>query len=940
MSEYNSLVSMYERASAPRPAPVQEPVESEAQSVDMVPDPLTTEQLLDDDGYRRDARVVINYLDRKTRESRASVLPGPPDMQPAAAEREMPPERVFETEQDYARELNDRYSMMNANLGSMVLDYSRLKDAPLEVLQAFHRSFTRYTDSPTEWKHFVQGAKNAALDPFNWLGLSFIGGAVSRGLTQTALKSHMRNRLMAAAQVARSPATIAAVEGALFMGSEGAMQEDLEAQAEQREYEFANPAMDAAMGGLFGGALGAGVTAVPYAAEAAVSGVRQLHEIILQGLRSYDPAAGGVYNQNGVGRFTDTLDEALNYPGSETVQAEYVSRNPVVFTEPVVSAEEIAARLRLPPAQRKRIEQAIGTEPLPAHVAFDHPDVQNAIRTKGVDLVRYIEPMDGQPSWTSMTLEPRNFANIQKQLGAVGDLTKIPIAHQLPNELLVEGTGAKARFPVIQSWGPKRVDTMQNIDTALAAHPDAIRNEDGWYALMQDTMGGNAIPAPPRQAIKYANDPQAIADKLGQLRPEFREAVDKGITHTEINRALYESGEADAGTTGHILSWAFLSRGAGPLEQESAYADIADHLDPFLDKAAAGEMTAADVTAWKKLVQKVIPAGAPGRSVIHNANALGVFLHKVGQPIESEGGKSALAVVHEMMANGASTKDIRRKFMMITNTPGIDNKVFSFAMLAAGRHDVLILDRIQARHLWDDGDRFDRDNIYDGYRRTWSTGKVSNMGIAPLVGGPRGLMIYEALESQLLDVIEEGYALAGRGNEGSIGRFHWESWVIEGNQSVEHGTLKSIYGRGEHPPMVTEGKPGTFRSGGTYIKEGGESRWIYRDSNGVAYDFSPAEFDEFQKYIKKTSNGIIPGGFKVSTNEDGSARQAPWFNDPRVNRDALDAAIHRFGSPRNGPESEVPVETSSAGSTGRAGSRRADRGRRKKVARRKAGGDS
>ena len=32
----------------------------------------------------------------------------------------------------------------------------------------------------------------------------------------------------------------------------------------------------------------------------------------------------------------------------------------------------------------------------------------------------------------------------------------------------------------------------------------------------------------------------------------------------------------------------------------------------------------------------------------------------------------------------------------------------------AGRDDVLVMDRIQGRHLWDDG-RFEGANIYDGF---------------------------------------------------------------------------------------------------------------------------------------------------------------------------------------------------------------------------------
>ena len=73
--------------------------------------------------------------------------------------------------------------------------------------------------------------------------------------------------------------------------------------------------------------------------------------------------------------------------------------------------------------------------------------------------------------------------------------------------------------------------------------------------------------------------------------------------------------------------------------------------------------------------------------------------------------------MHKLMTDpNISAAKVRREFMNLTDRAGIDNKVVSFTLLVGGKDDVLVLDRIQGRHLWDDG-RFDGFNIYDGYAK-------------------------------------------------------------------------------------------------------------------------------------------------------------------------------------------------------------------------------
>ena len=118
---------------------------------------------------------------------------------------------------------------------------------------------------------------------------------------------------------------------------------------------------------------------------------------------------------------------------------------------------------------------------------------------------------------------------------------------------------------------------------------------------------------------------------------------------------------------------------------------------------------------------------------------------------------------------------------------------------------MLVMDRIQSRHLWDDG-RYEGKNIYDG---------INKGGLSKILVGPRGLMLTEMLENGMGDTVTQAYKMIGRPQDGSIGRMHWETWLIEGNQGVSQHAQAVRSGT----PIgggVTEGKLGTFSSGMTY----------------------------------------------------------------------------------------------------------------------------
>ena len=348
---------------------------------------------------------------------------------------------------------------------------------------------------------------------------------------------------------------------------------------------------------------------------------------------------------------------------------------------------------------------------------------------------------------------------------------------------------------------------------------------------------------------------------------------------------MYRSGEATPRTTTELFVWGILSRGAGPVQQESAYIDIIGSAGELIEKVTNGTFSAADEAIWRTTMSKALPAGSPGRQVTMNVNAAGKLLLELAStpPNSSE---TVLQTLHRMIGDEqASAAEIRRTFMSLTDKAGIDNKVVSFILLVSGRDDVLVMDRIQSRHLWDDG-RFDGFNIYDGYMKE---GTTAAEGLHGVMRGPRGLLVTEALEDGLRPMVQEAYRLVGREGDASLGRFHWETWVIDGEQVVDHGTLKAVATGNPIGTGVSEGKPGTFSSGMRYTRGTKGPVIEYPLSDGSSVYLTPDRMKQFEMYIKNPKNGIVPRGFKVTERTD-----VRWYERPEVDREALDAAARDY----------------------------------------------
>jgi len=302
---------------------------------------------------------------------------------------------------------------------------------------------------------------------------------------------------------------------------------------------------------------------------------------------------------------------------------------------------------------------------------------------------------------------------------------------------------------------------------------------------------------------------------------------------------------------------------------------------PMMEKVVNGTFDQADLDFWKDNMKKSLPEGSPGKQVTMNVNAAGKLLFELAKrPANSN--QTVLEIIHDMVSDpDIPAKEIRRKFMTLTESAGIDNKVVSFILLVAGRDDVLVMDRIQGRHLWDDG-RFGGENIYDGIG-------PSGEGLNGIFKGPRGLLVTEALEDAMRPNIQQAYEMVGRPQDASLGRFHWESWVIEGEQVVSHSTLQAISERTPIGKGVTEGKTDEFASGFRYIRGQQGPVQRYPLSDGSFVYMTPERAKEFLAFVKKPKSGIVPTGFKVTARAD-----VPWYERTEVNRSKLDEAARAY----------------------------------------------
>ena len=296
------------------------------------------------------------------------------------------------------------------------------------------------------------------------------------------------------------------------------------------------------------------------------------------------------------------------------------------------------------------------------------------------------------------------------------------------------------------------------------------------------------------------------------------------------------------------------------------------------------------------------------------------------------GGQTKLSAWHQILLDQSiSGQEARRLFHQIYEKSGVDNKVISFMLLAAGRKDVIVIDRIQANHFWGalenalgrkvirkDGSKID---LYEGFKspgkkdddfKKWARNPGphgTTRGLADVLAGARGALLYEAIEDILSKSMDDAYRLAGREGEASLGRFHWETWVINSGQEVGHDTLNVILkqAQGFDDPavgaFVSEGKFQQRRYGMKYaVLPNGEQAMVMATQNGDNYLFSPQQWANVISKLEKDGANvgaaddvgkIVPRGWKL---QDEKFENTPWYNRASVDRDNLDTIIRKYGT--------------------------------------------
>jgi hypothetical protein len=434
------------------------------------------------------------------------------------------------------------------------------------------------------------------------------------------------------------------------------------------------------------------------------------------------------------------------------------------------------------------------------------------------------------------------------------------------------------------------------IDEVLGRHPNATASVENWNAMMADALASADAPLPPYAFIKNING-DGSQKLLAQLSPGQIADADHGFANAAMFRNSYTSGRINITSTGKLFLWSFLSRGVSPYTQESLFIDSFAGIDQWIKAAADGTLKdrLPEYEAWAKSAAPQ-GSGQPGAGATHNLNAFGkLFLLKMSEDAGDGTGRSRLKVLHDMMTDPNSTgREIRRKFLEMGEGVGIDNKVVSFTLLVAGFTDVMVLDRVQIRELWNDG-RFDGINLYDGYK---IDGKpVAGSALSNLTYGARGLLIYEAIEAGLKAKVGELYQALGRPEAASPGRYHWETWVASSNQEASHATIDAILAdaHGANVPLdgvtAKEGEYGAYAYGARYGRDGlGKPYFLYTVPGVGDFRFSVESFREFLGQIQVRANGVIPGKFKVTESGNG-----PWFNRPEVSLPKLGELAARIG---------------------------------------------
>jgi hypothetical protein len=439
---------------------------------------------------------------------------------------------------------------------------------------------------------------------------------------------------------------------------------------------------------------------------------------------------------------------------------------------------------------------------------------------------------------------------------------------------------------------------LAGITPLLEEFPDMATNPEQWAQGMSKAFGSKDVVAPPYRFMKAIENGEYTDLLKGLTEGQIADA-DAGFRAGKEFLDAYHTGKMRVEDTGKLFMWGIMSRGVNPFTHEGLFLDAFQGIEPFIKMASEGKFT-PDIAegVYKDWASTTAPKGSgqPGAGAMHNLNAFGEdFLVKMGTP--GKDGVTPLQKLHEMMSNPEMTgRDIRREFAKVGEGVGMDNKVMSFILLATGRDDVMVIDRIQLKNVWDDG-RYGDINIWDGIsvptveladgtvkrfppteagraaqREFMAANEGASGGKAAVTGsslaeatyGAKGILVYEALEDALMKNVGEMYADLGRPEAASPGRFHWETWVARSNQEASHGTLPAILkqAQGEADPLAgiysKQGDYQTYAYGAKYFRDKDGPYFMMPRSDGSEARLSVAEMSKLQEYLQDHTKGAVP----------------------------------------------------------------------------------
>jgi hypothetical protein len=543
---------------------------------------------------------------------------------------------------------------------------------------------------------------------------------------------------------------------------------------------------------------------------------------------------------------------------------------------------------------------------------------------------------------------------------SAGDTAKLPTVSGLGPQYIVdsgvEDVVKKNSFLLASTKNRNADKQLNGVASLLDEFPDMAMDPEQWARGFAKATGERNVVAPPYRFMKAIADGD-YTELLRGLTPGQISDADAGFAAGKDFLKAYHAGQMGVEDTGKMFMWGIMSRGVNPFTHEGLFLDAFNGIEPWIKMAAEGKFTKEVAEgAYKEWAATTAPKGSgqPGSGAMHNLNAFGKdFLLKMSQP--DKAGVTPLQKLHDLMADpNKSGRDIRREFARVGEGVGIDNKVVSFILLATGRDDVMVIDRIQLKNLWDDG-RYADTNIWDGISvptvtlkddtvkrfpptdegraaakdfaaanpgSKGGTAVVTGSSLAEATYGAKGILIYEAIEDALMKNVQKIYADLGRPDAASPGRFHWETWVARSNQEASHGTLPAILKKvqGSNNPLAdVYSKQGDYQSyayGAKYMRDAeGNPMFSIPLSSGSEIMMTPQQYQSALAQMRKPKYGVVPKNFKVTETEG-----MPWYEREGVNRSKLDDIL-RAAAGQEGAIRKALGGPISYGSGDRAGGR-------------------